>query len=91
MKYIKTEKEELNFFEAIKDFSKGKIIRSYISENAYYQDENEDIYTTHIGFCAEGVLECDFSMIKLDEEVWNSGEIQGKWNVLGDYKKVFED
>ena len=89
MKYIKTEKEELSFNEPIKEFFKGKIIRSYISENAYYQDENDNIYTTHIGYCSEYVLECNFSMIKLDEEVWNSGEIQGKWNVLGSYKEVF--
>lgn len=88
MKYIKTEKEELEFSEAIKEFTKGKIIRSYISEHAYYQDEYDDIYTAQIKYYDKDILKCDFTMIKLDEEVWSSGEIQGKWNVLGSYKEV---
>lgn len=89
MKYIKTEKEELSFKEAVIEFIGGKIIRSYISEAAYYIDENDDIYTSNIGYSNTEFLECDFSMIKLDQEVWNSAEIQGKWNVLGNYKELF--
>lgn len=88
MKHIKTEKEELSFKDAISDFFKGKIIRSYMSEMAYYIDENEDIYTTQIRFSDKDVIEADFRMIKLDDEVWNSGEVQGKWNVICHYKDI---
>lgn len=90
MKYIKTEKEELTFKEAVEYFSSGCIIRSYISEHAYYIDENDDIYTAFIGYCDKGFYDYDFRMIKMDEEVWNSGEIQGAWNMLGKYKEVLE-
>lgn len=91
MKYIKTEKEDLTFKEAIQYFFNGCIVRSYISECAYYINENDDIYTSHIGYCDENFYDFDFRMIKLDEEVWNSGEIQGKWNLLGEYKELFKD
>ena len=81
MKYINTLRENLTFTEAIQEFENGNIIRSYISECAYYKNHDiGDIYKTKIYFSDSKIK--PFKLIKLDEEVWNSGEIQGKWNVL---------
>ncbi|ELC8463900.1 hypothetical protein QYB71_003041 [Clostridium perfringens] len=82
MKYINTLKEDLTFIEAIQEFENGNVIRSYISECAYYKNRDTgDIYKTKIYFSDKEIK--TFKLIKLDEEVWNSGEVQGKWNVLG--------
>lgn len=82
MKYINTLKEDLTFIEAIQEFENGNVIRSYISECAYYKNRDTgDIYKAKIYFSDKEIK--PFKLIKLDEEVWNSGEVQGKWNVLG--------
>ena len=82
MKHIETIKEEVSFVEASEYLINGYVIRSYISEYAYIMDKYSDIYTTEVGFCDKEIVPFHFRMIKLDEEVWNSGEVQGLWNVI---------
>lgn len=81
MKNIGIIKEDLNFLEAVEEFEKGHIIRSYITEYAYYKDrKTNDIYRMKVVSYEESTKE--FKLIKLDENMWSSGEVQGKWNVL---------
>lgn len=90
MLYIKTKKDSIVFGEAIRDLGEGNIIRSLVSGQSYYMDEYDDIYTAWIDYCDKEIHKESYYLIKLDECLWTSGEVQGKWCVLGYYKDILE-
>lgn len=90
MLYIKTKKDSIVFGEAIRDLGEGNIIRSLVSGQSYYMDEYDDIYTNYIDYCDKEIYKDSYCLVKLDECLWTSAEVQGKWCVIGDYKSILE-
>lgn len=66
--------KEVNFQQAFKALENGKTIQSLLSENKFKKIDND--------YYISSIKDKEFKMLKLDEGMFTSGEIQCSWYIL---------